>query len=254
MNRFFIPSDWIDQDKVVIMGKQVHQLKDVLRLRAGDHIAVLDNTGGEYEVEIIEMSRDHVTGVIYSKRYIEEPKTKVTLYQALLKGNNFELVLQKCTEIGVSSFVPVQCERCVARTPDDKKQERWRKIIAEAAEQSGRGKLPTLEPVLDFRQACQTATNLSLLAWEGEAASELRPLLQSEAASITRHSINLFVGPEGGFSPAEVELARNCGIIPITLGKRVLRAETAGLVAATAILYEYGDLSRSADNKNILDT
>ena len=248
MNRFFIPSDWIDQDKVVIMGKQVHQLKDVLRLRAGDHIAVLDNTGWEYEVEIAGILRGSVTGVICDKRYIEEPNTVITLCQALLKGNNFELVLQKCTEIGVSSFVPVLCERCVARNPDDKKQERWRKIIAEAAEQSGRGKLPTLEPVLDFKQSCQTATNLSLLAWEGEAASDLRPLLQSEAASTTRHPVNLFVGPEGGFSPAEVELAQHCGIIPITLGKRVLRAETAGLVAATAILYEYGDLSRSSSH------
>jgi len=254
VNRFFIPPDWVDQDKVVIAGKQIHQLKDVLRLHSGDHIAVLDNSGWEYDVAIIETARDHIAGAICSKRYIEEPGAVITLHQALLKSDHFELVLQKCTEIGVSGFAPILCERCVARIPDDKKQERWRKIIAEAAEQSGRGRLPVLKPVADFRQACQATTGLSLIAWEGEPASDLRPLLQSKTISTTQHSVNLFVGPEGGFSSADVEFARNCGILPITLGKRVLRAETAGLVAATAILYEYGDLSHPSTHKKILDT
>jgi 16S rRNA (uracil1498-N3)-methyltransferase len=225
-------------------------LRDVLRLRVGDHVSVLDNTGWEYEIEITGITRSHVTGAIYSKRHIEGPITVITLYQALLKSSNFNFVLQKCTEIGVSSFVPLICERCVAKAPDDKKQERWHKIITEAAEQSRRDRIPTLEPALDFKQACQIVANLSLLAWEGETASDLRSLLQSKAASATHHSVNLFIGPEGGFSPDEVDFAQHLGIVPITLGRRVLRAETAGLVAATAILYEYGDLSHSAANKH----
>ncbi len=242
MHRFFIPPEWIDQERVVIKGELVHQLRDVLRLRGGDHIAVLDNTGWEYEVAVARVTRDHVTGVICGKRTVAEPGTRITIYQALLKGSKFEFILQKCTELGVSGFVPVICERCVVGHPKEKKAERWWRIIAEAAEQSGRGKLPRLEPAVPFPQACQVATGFSLLAWEGEGATGLRPALRSEISAKSPLSVNLFIGPEGGFSPSEVEFAQGCGILPITLGSRVLRAETAGLVAATAILYECGDL------------
>ena len=235
---------------MVIKGKLVHQLKDVLRLRGGDHIAVLDDTGWEYEMAVARVTRDHVAGVICGKRPVAEPGTRITLYQALLKGSKFEFILQKCTELGVSGFVPVICERCVAGHPKDKKGVRWRRIIAEAAEQSGRGKLPRLEPAVPFQQACRAVTGFSLLAWEeagrdnekGENALGLRPTLRSEIPAKNPLAVNLFIGPEGGFTPSEVGFARNCGILPITLGSRVLRAETAGLVAATAILYEYGDL------------
>ncbi|GAI24816.1 unnamed protein product, partial [marine sediment metagenome] len=220
----------------------------LLRLRGGDHIAVLDNTGWEYEVAVARVARDYVTGVICGKRTVAEPGTRITLYQALLKGSKFEFILQKCTELGVSGFIPVLCERCVAGHPRDKKARRWQRIIAEAAEQSGRGKLPTLEPAVPFPQACRAAAAFSLLAWEGKGASGLRPALRSEIyrqriiSGKNSLSVNLFIGPEGGFSPFEVEFARGCGILPISLGSRVVRAETTGLVAATAILYECGDL------------
>lgn len=240
MHRFFIPPQWIDRERVVITGELVHQLRDVLRLQGGDHIEVLDDSGWEYEVAVVEVTKDHVTGAICGKRAVAEPGTRITLYQALLKGNKFEFILQKCTELGVSAFVPMMCERCVAAHPTDKKEGRWQRIIAEAAEQSGRGKLPRLEPALPFEQACRSVTGLSLLAWEGENTAGLRPALRGETKSPL--AVNLFIGPEGGFSPAEVELTQHCGIMPVTLGRRVLRAETAGLVAATAIFYECGDL------------
>jgi len=242
MHRFFIPPEWIDQERVVIKGELVHQLRDVLRLRGGDHIAVLDNTGWEYEVAVARVTRAHVAGVICEKRSVAEPGTRITLYQALLKGSKFEFILQKCTELGVSGFVPVLCERCVVGHPRGGKAGRWQRIIAEAAEQSGRGKLPGLEPAVPFPQACRAAAGVSLLAWEGKGASGLRPVLRSEISAKSPLEVNLFIGPEGGFSPSEAEFAQGCGILPITLGSRVLRAETAGLVAATAILYECGDL------------
>lgn len=248
MHRFFIPPDWIGQERVVIKGKLVHQLRDVLRLRGGDHIAVLDDSGWEYEVALARVTREYVAGVICEKRAAAEPGTRITLYQALLKSSKFEFILQKCTELGISGFVPVICERCIAGHPRNKRVERWRRIIIEAAEQSQRGKLPSLEPALLFKQACQSAMGFSVLAWEGEKVSGLRTALRREIyrqriiSEKNSLSVNLFIGPEGGFSPFEVEFARGCGILPISLGSRVVRAETAGLVAATAILYECRDL------------
>ena len=244
MHRFFILPEWIDQDRVVIRGKQVHQLRDVLRLTEGDRILVLDNTGWEYEVELKKVTRGQVEGTVLRKSSVTEPRTRIMLYQALLKGEKFGFILQKGTELGVAGFVPILCERCVAGHPEDvsdRKLDRWQRIIAEAAEQSRRGKLPSLETVLPFEQACQLAGGFSLLAYEGEKALGLRAALQGQNLP----SVNIFIGPEGGFSPSEVEFARSCGILPITLGSRVLRAETAGLVAATVVFYEYGDLDPS---------
>ncbi len=244
MHRFFIPPQWIDQDRVAIKGKQVHQLRNVLRLAKGDRIIVLDNSGWQYEVELVSLSREQVEGVVREKSLsLAEPRISIVLYQALLKGEKFEFVLQKGTELGIAAFVPMVCERCVVEVKDapDRKLNRWQRIIVEAGEQSRRGKLPSLEPVQPFEPACQSVQGFSLLAWEGEKGSGLRAALAGQGAKDTS-SVNLFIGPEGGFSPAEVEFAHGCGILPITLGSRVLRAETAGLVAATAILYHYGDL------------
>ncbi len=245
MHRFFIPTEWIRHETVAIKGSLVHQIRDVLRLQAGDRIAVLDNSGWEYEVALEKVSKELVEGKIYGKMHLAEPCTEINLYQALLKGTKFELVLQKCTEIGVSGFVPVVCERCLAKYPSDKKMERWRRIIVEAAEQSGRGKLPRLMPPIPFRQACKSAEGSSFIAQGGGTAPGLRSMLRSEPFTTARDgsaTVNLFVGPEGGFSSEEIEIASRCGVIPVSLGARVLRAETAGLVAATAILYESGDL------------
>jgi len=258
MHRFFISPQWIDKERVVIEGKLVHQLRNVLRLQGGDHIVALDDTGWEYEVSLERVSRDHVTGVICEKRPSAEPGTKITLYQALLKSSKFEFIIQKCTELGVSCFVPLTCERCIPEHPQDNRVERWQRIIIEAAEQSKRGRIPKLEPVLPFEQACRSAMGFSMLAWEGVVSdsdnekgiktSGLRAALQPEfhrqeiVSGEKPLSVNLFIGPEGGFSPLEVEFARGCGILPISLGRRVLRAETAGVVAASIILYEYGDM------------
>ena len=246
MHRFFIPPEWIDGNRVVMRGRQVHQLRDVLRLGGGDRIAVLDGSGREYQVELEKVDRGSASGIVTAVSTTAEPRTRITLYQALLKASRFEFIVQKCTELGVARFVPVLCQRCVVKGPDaasERKLERWRRIIVEAAEQSGRGRLPVLEPAVTFEQACQSAAGFSLLPWEGEEGLGLRAALHGELARGDGPlSVSLFVGPEGGFEPSEVEFARSCGVIPVTLGSRVLRAETAGLVAASAILYECGDL------------
>jgi 16S rRNA (uracil1498-N3)-methyltransferase len=246
MHRFFLPADWIAEGTVVITGKLVHQLRHVLRLGAGDHITVLDNSGWEYEVELQKVDSSKVEAKVIGKFLaVAEPRTKITLYQALLKGSNFELVLQKCTEIGVVGFVPVICERCVAGEPDGKRLSRWRSIIIEAAEQSRRGKLPALHSLTSFTEACRSASGISLLPWEGEKVRGIGDFLRSRTKTENAAVFSIFVGPEGGFSPHEVEFAQSYGIVPVSLGRRILRAETAGLVAAAVTLYEFGELDSS---------
>lgn len=244
MHRFFIPPEWLSEGTVVITGKPVHQIRNVLRLGAGDHIIVLDNSGWEYEVELQLMDSARVEGRVISKSPAGgEPRTKITLYQALLKGSNFEFVLQKCTEIGVAGFVPLICERCVAAAPDHKRLSRWRSIITETAELSRRGKLPVLQSPTSFTEACKSASRTSLLPWEEEKVRGIGDVLRTTQKIRNDSAISIFVGPEGGFSSHEVEFARSCGIVPVSLGRRILRAETAGLVAAAITLYEFDDLN-----------
>jgi len=242
MHRLFILPGCIDGNKVTIADQQAHQVKNVLRFRPGDQLIVLDNSGIEYQVQIVDIKPEQVMGeVIETRRCTNEVGIEIALYQAMLKGDKFEMVLQKCTELGIAAFVPVICERCVGRVPGSSKADRWRKIIAEAAEQSGRGKLPTLHDVIDFEHACEFAEGKSLLPWEGEQVTGLRSVLQSAKEEYLPR-LNVFVGPEGGFSDREVAFARDRGVTPVTLGKLTLRAETAGLVATSAILYEFGEL------------
>lgn len=246
MHRFFLPGDCITQSTVVISGRLLHRLRNVLRLGAGDHIVILDNSGWEYEVELRAVGGGLEGVIIHKAVAAGEPRTKITLYQALIKGSNFELILQKCTEIGVTGFVPMVCERCVAGEPDSNRLGRWQRIILEAAQQSRRGKLPVLRNVLRFREACESATGVSLLPWEGEKVRGIGGVLRSLPKTENATEVSIFVGPEGGFSAQEEEFARSCGIRPVSLGNRILRAETAGLVAAAVTLYEFGELNGSS--------
>ena len=242
MHRFFIPKDWIQQDSVTITGGPLHQIGYVLRLKPLDRIIVLDNSGWEFEVEIERITKEQAKGkVINKKPGQEEPHIKITLYQALLKSDKFELVLQKGAELGVTAFVPFISERCVARKESASKIERWRKIIQEAAEQSERLILPVLYPLISFNDACKSVKQPALLLWEEEKNVSLKETLQNPPFK-NISSLSLFVGPEGGFPEQEKKLAQQHGISIASLGKRILRAETAGLAAISAILYERGEL------------
>jgi 16S rRNA (uracil1498-N3)-methyltransferase len=228
-------------------------MAEVLRLRVGDRIIVLDSSGWQCEVELTSLDSGSAIGVVKAKSLVTtEPRTKITIYQGLLRGERFEYVLQKGTELGVVGFVPTICERCVVshiREANSAKWQRWQKIIIEAAEQSERGKLPTLRPATMFGQACENIRGLSLLALEREQAPGLRHFLRQQLRENGGHqaprrlfSINIFVGPEGGFSREEVQRARGYNIVPVSLGPRILRAETAAIAATTVIMAELGDL------------
>lgn len=258
MYRFFVSPNQLEGNKVTFTGPAVHHIRNVLRLGPGDSIVVLDNSGWEREAEIVEVDQGQVVGRILSKTLATgEPRTKVSLYQGMLKGGHFEFVLQKGTELGIVEFVPVVTQRCIIAGLDEvnKKMDRWERIVQEAAEQSRRGRLPRLESAMIFPRACERAKRtggLSLMPWEEEERINLKLVFgkgeketrKSDARSFPYKpfSVNLFIGPEGGFAFEEVILAQQYGIVPITLGPRILRAETAGLVVAAAILYELGDL------------
>lgn len=258
--RFFTDAGAFHGRDVVIEDVELaHQLGTVLRLRAGERVLLLDNSGWQYVITITGIDHGRVSGTVEHKQLAGgEPRTKLTLYVALLRAERFEWVLQKGTELGVSAFVPLICERSTIADADElseRKLERWGRILREAAEQSRRGKLPRLAPALFFPAACDQAAQrgTALLLWEGSGVPALRQALRGSGATpgdpaapsaVAAHpfSVALFSGPEGGFTDGEFETALRYGMIAVTLGPRTLRAETAPLVAASAILYEMGDL------------
>jgi len=243
MHRFFVAPDVIGSKQVTLEGELARQLTSVLRLVPGDEVLLLDNTGWEYQVELRRLNGRRAEGQVLEKRPAQrEPEARIVLYQALLKASRFEYVLQKGTEVGVSTFVPVVCHRSVPDLPAQSvkgKMARWQRIIQEAAEQSGRGRLPELHEPCAFGEAVSKARGLSLILWEGEREMRLREALRQAA---TGEPLSLFVGPEGGFTAEEVALSRAYGAVAVTLGRRTLRAETAGLVAASLALFERGEL------------
>jgi 16S rRNA (uracil1498-N3)-methyltransferase len=252
MHRFFIPPSWIRGNRVTITGPQAHQIANVLRMRPGELIAVLDNSGWVIEVQLTSVDGNAVNGEVQRRRLSNrEPRTKVSLYQAVLRSNRFEFVLQKGTELGVVEFVPVIADRCVMSDLEvvEKKRQRWEMIIQEAAEQSRRGRKPMLRSTALFPQVCEQVRHsggLSLILWEEEGKTSLRDVLHrvSTGGSDDHRpfTVNFLVGPEGGFTTGEIDVARRYGLEPVSLGPRILRSETAGTVAAAIILYELGDL------------
>ena len=245
MVRFFIPTAQIEGNRVYLYGKDQHHLVKVLRKRIGDEFSVLNGKGEEFTARIVAMEEDRVTAEIVSaSTKPAEPRVRITLAQSLPKADKFELIIQKNTEIGVSSFQPLITERSTIkldRNTEAKKRERWQKIIQEAAEQSGRKMIPRLEPVKSWEDIlADLGTGLAIIPWEGERQTSLKQVLEGRELPET---VTILIGPEGGFSLYEVDRARAAGAIPVTLGPRILRTETAGLVVSTVIFYHYGDLS-----------
>ena len=245
MHRFFVPPTHIEADRVTLTADASRQLSRVLRARAGDRIIVLDNSGYEYTVTLDAVTAQRSTGVI-NDRYLGEGEThlSITLYQGLMKADRFEYVLQKGTELGISRFVPIISERTVARNVvSPNRLTRWGKIIREAAEQAGRCRLPELEETLSYAEACDAISKPAIIGWESERDTGIRDTLRRLKAGVKdARSISIMIGSEGGLDEDEVEYALSRGITPVSLGRRILRAETAGIIAAAAVLYEMGEM------------
>jgi 16S rRNA (uracil1498-N3)-methyltransferase len=236
-HRFFVAADQLHDDAVEFSDDQWHQIRSVLRLRAGDIVHVFDGvTPVDQVVRLMGAAGGAVVG---TRPQPQEPRTRLIMYPALLQRDKFEAVLQKGTEIGAAAVAPVITARSLVREPpDERRQERWRAILREAAEQCGRGVLPALLPAEAFPHAIGSAQGTLIVAHERERHRQLREVLDPPP-----RAVSVFTGPEGGFSPEEAECAERAGAHLVTLGPRVLRTETASPLLAALVLYELGDLS-----------
>ncbi|MCC6628615.1 MAG: 16S rRNA (uracil(1498)-N(3))-methyltransferase [Chloroflexi bacterium] len=243
MHRFFVPTALlVNQPTVTLRGPIAHQMARVLRLRPGEPVGLFDGSGHEWQVTLTAVAPAAVQGTIVAiTSSTAESRLRLTLVQALLKGDATSTVIQKAVEVGVAAIVPVVTERCITRAVEDHRLARWRRIAQEAAEQSGRALVPpvTASAALPDALAALEATP-TIVLWEGERAAGLAAALRSLPAPLT--ALALVVGPEGGLTAGEVERAAAAGAIVASLGPRVLRADTAGLVAAAAVLFAAGDL------------
>ena len=238
-HRFFVESTAIADSDVRFTAEQAHQLRNVLRLRPGDRVRVFDGLARfDRLVELTDAKEGRVVGRC---EQAPEPRTCLVAYPALLQRDKFESVIQKLTELGTSSIVPVLTSRAQVRElVDERRLARWRSIVREATEQCGRGVLPKVWNALPLVDALTRATRdgTAIMAHEREHSCSLR-----EALTQRRETVSIFVGPEGGYTPAEVEAARATGAKIVTLGPRILRTETASPVLAALVLHELGDLS-----------
>lgn len=239
--RFFVAAAALATDQVQIDDPALaHQLGRVLRLAPGARVLLLDGQGSSCEVELTALTRTGLSGLVRTRTAASgEPPLQLTVYLALMRPERFEWALQKCVELGAARLVPVSFARSLpADRADARKLERWQRIVREAAEQSCRGILPEVSSPLSFADACAQAATaaLPLLLWEGTA-----PLLRERLrARLPVPTLSLLSGPEGGITAEELTAALEHGIMPVSLGPRLLRAETAPLAAVAAIMYELG--------------
>lgn len=239
MPKFFFNKNDISCGQVQLFGEDEKHIKTVLRAREGEELTLCDGEGMDYQCRIASLERGVLLDILSKEVCETEPKTKITLYQGLPKADKMELIIQKCVELGVDRIVAVSTERAIVKLDkkESKKLERWQKIAEAAAKQSGRGKIPEIgQQVLKFKEAVAEAKELdgAIIPYEKEQETGIRQFVQG----FRGESIGVFIGPEGGFAEEEIALAQENGITPITLGKRILRTETAGMTTAAILLYE----------------
>lgn len=250
MTRFFtekiIPADQLTYS---FTGEDAKYLTDVLRMQTGECVCLCDGARTDYTGRINTLTRDLVSVDLIKKEPNQtEPPYEAVMYQALVKGDKMDLIIQKGVELGVSRIVPVSCLRSIVKLdPRDtaKKIVRWQKIAQEAARQCGRGIVPVIEEPLSFSKAIEQAkkrSDLTFIPWEGEKSRPLSVLIDEFASNLssepdTQPRISFFIGPEGGFDPKEIDMALALQVKTVTLGRRILRTETAGIAVLSMFIY-----------------
>lgn len=251
MQHFYVMPENIEPEKIYITDNEVHHILDVLRKTVGDRITLFDGMGNEYEAQIAEITGSGrkkviVAGILKTSRSFTEPKTRIILFQSIPKSSKMDLIIQKCTEAGVFKFVPVISDRTIIKLEEKTKLEktkRWRDIARNAAKQSGRGIVPEVGEITTFHsaiKACSENKIKSIILWESEKTLHLKEYLKINRMELSCTAV--FIGPEGGFCHDEIAESERYGISSITLGSRILRTETTGLLTAAMILYEMNEL------------
>lgn len=241
MANFYIDKSQISNGKAVIDGEEAKHISRVLRMKTGDSVVLCDGSGMFYSARLCDFDGKTVTAEIEDVyRAPSEPKLSITLYQGAPKAAKLELIVQKATEIGVVRIVPMNTARTVAKLEKASKLDRLRKIAREAAKQCKRGIVPEISEPVSFKEAVglAAADELAIIPYEEETENSLKNILRGKNIS----SLSIMIGPEGGFDEGEIRLAAENSVIPVTLGKRILRTETAGLAVSAVSLYELGDM------------
>ncbi len=241
MQQFFADPSWFRDGKIILEGSDVNHIKNVLRMKPGEDVQVGDGNGKAYLCRVDGYEEGKAVLNIFEEMDSDtELPSKIYLFQGLPKGDKMDWIVQKAVELGVYAVVPFSAKRSVVKLDEKKakkRQERWQAIAKGAAEQSGRGLIPEVRQVSTFSGALDAAAELdaALLPYELEKGMEKTARIIGNIAP--GQSVGVFIGPEGGFEETEVEQAKECGVQPITLGKRILRTETAGLTMLSILMY-----------------
>lgn len=248
MRRFFTAPEAVQGDSIVFDADLAHHMGKVLRLAPGEQVTVCTGDSMVYVAELETFSKDSVTArIVETLENQKETDVEIVLYQGMPKGDKLELIIQKCTELGVSAVIPVETGRSIVHLDSkkaEKKIERWQKIAHEASQQSKRVQVPEVGPYLSWKQCLAQLKDddgLTIIFWEDEQTQSLKALLKAQPQKPAK--INLIVGPEGGLSEDEVRQLREIGAVSASLGKRILRTETAGMAGVSIILYEYDEMN-----------
>ena len=257
VHRFFALPEVIDNGTIRLTAEESHHLARVLRLREGERVSAFDGLGNEWECEIAAIHKSECRLSILNKlETVVESPLRLTLAQALVKGEKFDLVVQKATELGVSRILPVITEHCEIRISEERSEQRlqrWQRISLGAIKQSGRRRLVEINQPVRFQQFCRGLQGEPALIFSEKAGSEKAGPEKSGLEKAGRglpplavqdSGLTVVIGPEGGWSDDEIELATSSGLIPVHLGPRILRTETAAITAVTLAQYHYGDLAR----------
>lgn len=242
MHRFFVEEPAMGANNITITGGDVNHIKNVLRMSVGDKICVINGQNNkEYYCEITALGSDTVdTRICEIRESDQELANEIVLFQGLPKSDKMELIIQKAVELGVHTIVPVSTDRTVVKLDAKKeanKRKRWMSISESAAKQSGRLRIPEVTQVVSFREALEMAGKMDVRLIPYELAEGMEKTREIMSGIQPGQSVAVFIGPEGGFESSEIEKAREIGVQSITLGKRILRTETAGLVTLAMLVY-----------------
>lgn len=248
MRRFYIDKEKIGEKQASLTGQDAKHLKDVLRLIPGDQVCVFDGTGHEYLAEIVETGPEEILlNLLSHVDYESESPVSITLAQAFLKDKKMDTLVRQVSELGISRWLPYQAARSVAKPDGERlkaRKERWIKIVREALKQCGRSRLPEICDTVSFKEALSMvdSCDLKILFWEKSGAPLADLINDIKKTNKDCRSICLFLGPEGGFEDSEVDAAIHKGFITLSLGPRILKADTASLAACALAQHLFGDM------------
>lgn len=249
MKRIYLGTEWIKKrQNCLIKGDTFHYLKNVLRFKEGDIFKGFDGTGKEYEIKIKKIKKERIEGEIINEvvLFSTEPKFSLCLFQCIPKGNKMDFIIREITQLGVKKIVPVISKRTVVKVYQERienKIKRWEKIAGEAAKISGRSLIPEIDFPVNFEDAIKEKKDYGIVFWEGETEFSIKDFIKDlKKEKVIGSRFNVFIGPEGGFDEDEIKIAKDFGFNIVSLGRRILKVETASVVAVAILMYEFENL------------